>query len=99
MAFSYGDTPRACPVTYLMDREYMERRWQAIVDAGYVMMTIEASIVSCGDAVREALAVFPAAWRYDIGEQRIEMLFDPGFDQRQRFIEDTGCVIVSNRQP
>ncbi len=97
MAFSYGDTPRATPACFAMDRDHMERRWQVMLDAGYILMTIEGSIVSCGDIVRGALADIPAAWRYDIGENRIEVLFDPGFDQRESFISISGCTVVSNR--
>lgn len=73
MPFHYGDAPAGNPVTGDDDRAYMETRWQKLLPAS-VRIVVEASIVTVTDTQQMALSI-ATAWRYDIGEDRIECLF------------------------
>lgn len=73
MAYHYGDTPTANPVTADEDAAYMAERWTRIAEQARTIV-VAGSIVSLGQDEREALG-HTTAWRYDIGRDRIECLF------------------------
>jgi len=89
MAYHYGDTPAANPITHEDDVAYMAKRWLLIAEQA-ALIVIDASLISLNDDQRAALDV-ATAWRYDIGEHRIECLFhDPDAETRFRELEAFG---------
>lgn len=73
MAYHYGDALGANPITAEDDLAYLEARWGRIAEQAR-MLTVSGSLVSLGNRQRDALGL-ATAWRYDIGEHRIECLF------------------------
>lgn len=98
MAYHYGDMPRATPACFAMDHEYMEKRWGVMRDQGYHMIVMKGSVVSLTKSERDALEWFPAAWRYEIGENRIECLFIPDYEHAiELFSAHEGVEIIEEK--